>query len=120
MTENGLLDKGRQIDKRAQSHHDALWRAWYVGLQTVTIPASFEPVVASSSYQYRLTEAVETVEANHPLGTTDISWHPDTIKVIDDGISSVLSDPIQNDDSFDSMTLNLTMARAPIVDENQL
>jgi len=117
MTENGLLDKGRQIDKRAQSHHDALWRAWYVGLQTITIPASFEPAVASSSDQYRLTEAVEV---NHPLGTTDISWHPDTIKVIDDGISSVLSDPIQNDESFDSMTLTLTMARAPIVDENQL
>lgn len=118
MTENGLLDKGRQIDKRAQSHHDALWRAWYVGLQTVTIPASFEPAVAfSSSDQYRLTEAVEV---NHPLGTTDISWHPDTIKVIDDGIISVLSDPIQNDESFDSMTLTLTMARAPIVDENQL
>ena len=42
------------------------------------------------------------------------------IKVIDDGVSSVLSDPAQNDDSFDSMTLTLTMARAPIVNEDQL
>ena len=49
------------------------------------------------------------------------SWHADTIRAIDDEIISVLSDPIQTtDDSFDSMTLTLTMARAPIVDENQL
>ena len=30
--------RGR-LDKKAKSHHDALWRAWYTGLQTITIPA---------------------------------------------------------------------------------
>ena len=111
MAENGL-----QIDKRSQSHHDALWRAWYVGIQAIALPAAFEPAATSSSDQDRST----TIEAQHPLGSSD-SWHGDNIRAIDDGISSVLSDPIQTtDDSFDSMTLTLTMARAPIVDENQL
>ena len=116
MAENGLLDKGRQIDKRSQSHHDALWRAWYVGIQTITLPASFKPPATSSSDQDRST----TIEGEHPLGSSG-SWHADTIRAIDDEIISVLSDPIQTtDDSFDSMTLTLTKARAPIVDENQL
>ena len=61
-----------------------------------------------------------TIKAEKPLGSCD-SWHADTIRAIEDGISSVLSDPIQTiDDSFDSMTLILTMACATIEDENQL
>ena len=61
-----------------------------------------------------------TIKAEQPLGSSN-SWHADTIRAIEDGISSVLSDPIQTiDDSFDSMTLILTMACATIEDENQL
>ena len=30
---------GSRLDKKAKSHHDVLWRAWYTGLQTITIPA---------------------------------------------------------------------------------
>ena len=112
MAENGLLDKGRQIDKRSQSHHDALWKAWYVGLQAITIPAAFEPPP--------LPPSPSSIEQGSRSVVEGVHWNTDdTIKPIDD-ISSVLSDPVQNDDSFDSMTLALTMATAPIVDENQL
>ena len=30
---------GSRLDKKAKSHHDVLWRAWYTDLQTMTIPA---------------------------------------------------------------------------------
>ena len=61
-----------------------------------------------------------TIKAEQPLGGSN-SWHFDIIWAIEDWISSMLSDPIQTaDESFDSMTLTLTMARAPIVDEDQL
>ena len=86
-------------------------RAWYVGLQAITIPAAFEPPPPSSA---------STEQDSKSVGEEVVHWNTDdTIKPIDD-ISSVLSDPVQNDDSFDSMTLTLTMATAPIVDENQL
>ena len=61
-----------------------------------------------------------TFKAEKPLDSSS-SWHADIIWAIEDGISSILSDPIQTtDERFDLMTLTLTMARAPIVDENQL
>jgi len=52
-------------------------------------------------------------------------WHPQFLRpciwAIDDGISSMLSDPIQTtDEGFNSMTITLTMAHTTIVDENQL
>ena len=126
MGENGLLDKGRQIDKRSQSHHDALWRAWYIGLQAITIPATaFEPeknLVKRSQLGAPLEQQRSSSVLVEGAG---VHWNTlidqdDTIKPIDDISSVQLSDPIQNDESFDSMTLTLTMATAPIVDENQL
>ena len=60
------------------------------------------------------------IKAKQPLGSSDF-WYADITWAMEDGISSVLSDPIQTtDERFDAMTLTLTMARAPIVDENQL
>ena len=32
-------ESGGRLDKKAKSHHDALWRAWYNGLQTITLPS---------------------------------------------------------------------------------
>lgn len=116
------------IDKRARSHHDALWRAWYNGLQTITIPAAFS-----------------TSALNHPIATSTATSSPvpsssvtsaeqPTAAIVSFGqvLGEVVhhssledSPPIVEeaaDESFDSLTLTLTMASAPRqeVAENQL
>lgn len=82
------------IDKRARSHHDELWRAWYNGLQTITIPA------ASASFK-------STTSCSLCLPAT-------SLEAIDASAESPLSkNEDENDESFDSLTLTLTMTKAP-------
>ena len=121
------------IDKRSRSHHDALWRAWYTGVQTVTIPAAASAAFSSTSL--RPTSSVDCSSPSssqaHPASTTSFSpavslvrLDPDQVQVLDqiyhDSIEAIddleeeePEESGQNDDSFDSLTLTLTMATAP-------
>lgn len=148
------------LDKNAKNHHDALWRAWYNGLQTITIPAfsvttisqpllqmstpivESSPTTSSSSHEM---PPSSSVCSNEPIAETG-DWQPQLIgevvhhaehdiasassfEAIDNTFNS--SSPVMtsteapvdaivsvvpadlNDDSFDSLTLTLTMATAP-------
>ena len=125
------------IDKRARSHHDALWRAWYNGLQTITIPAAFStsalpnaaatststssPVPSSSaSVEQQSTAAV--VSSGQVMGDVVHHSQPPLDSPITDATSEDAAVAAAADESFDSLTLTLTMASAPRqeVSENQL
>ena len=118
------------IDKRSRSHHDALWKAWYTGVQTVTIPFSAtslrsqttdsptsSPHPASSISAVYAISSVEDPSQPQVLG--DVVHHyqcfADSIETID-GIAAeeeVVAAEHHHDESFDSLTLTLTMATAP-------
>ena len=117
------------IDKRSRSHHDALWKAWYTGVQTVTIPFSStslrsqttdsptsSPHPASSISAVYAISSVEDPSQPQVLG--DVVHHyqcfADSIETID-GIAEeeVVAAEHHHDESFDSLTLTLTMATAP-------
>ena len=112
------------IDKRSRSHHDALWRAWYTGVQTVTIPAA-----ASAAFSSASVDCSPSSSQAHPTSTVhpsnlsslvqldpadpDQIFH-DSIEAIDLGEEEPEAEESgQNDESFDSLTLTLTMATAP-------
>lgn len=121
------------IDKRSRSHHDALWRAWYTGVQTVTIPAAASAAFSSTSLQPTSSVDCSSPSSSqaHPASTTSFSpavslvrLDPDQVQVLDqiyhDSIEAIddleeeePEESGQNDDSFDSLTLTLTMATAP-------
>ena len=112
------------IDKRSRSHHDALWRAWYTGVQTVTIPAAASAAFSSasvdcspSSSQAHPTSTVHQslvqLDPADPDQIVDPIFH-DSIEAIDLGEEEPEAEESgQNDESFDSLTLTLTMATAP-------
>ena len=116
------------IDKRSRSHHDALWRAWYTGVQTVTIPAAASAAFSSasvdcspSSSQAHPTSTVHPsnlsslvqLDPADPDQIVDQIFH-DSIEAIDLGEEEPEAEESgQNDESFDSLTLTLTMATAP-------
>ncbi len=52
-------------DKNARSHHEALWRAWYIGLQTITIPAFSMPSVVATP----TTASVNSTKGDQPAQT---------------------------------------------------
>lgn len=60
------------IDKRAKSHHDALWRAWYTGLQTITIPAAAFSMSALNQVQ-RSEPIAETATSSAASSPSSIS-----------------------------------------------
>ena len=110
------------IDKRSRSHHDALWRAWYTGVQTVTIPAA-----ASAAFSSASVDCSPSSSQAHPTSTVHqsnlsslVQLDPaDPDQIFHDSIEAIdLEEPEaeesgQNDESFDSLTLTLTMATAP-------
>ena len=124
------------IDKRSRSHHDALWKAWYTGVQTVTIPAAASAAFSSTSLRSQTTDsptssphpassisavyAISSVEdPSQPQVLGDVVHHyqcfADSIETID-GIAAeeeVVAAEHHHDESFDSLTLTLTMATAP-------
>ena len=113
------------IDKRSRSHHDALWRAWYTGVQTVTIPAA-----ASAAFSSASVDCSPSSSQAHPTSTVHpsnlsslVQLDPDQIvdQIFHDSIEAIdlgeeepeAEESGQNDESFDSLTLTLTMATAP-------
>ena len=64
----GTSESGGRLDKRAKSHHDALWRAWYNGLQTITIPS-----VAIPAYSMTTLHHIQQQTETPPIAETTTS-----------------------------------------------
>ena len=115
------------IDKKSRSHHEQLWKAWYTGIQTITVPAA--AAAAFSTTSLNRTASMGSPSSSRHLASTvyatdtnervlgDVVHH-----TFDSASIEAIDSEEQNDESFDSLTLTLTLATAPKQDvsESQL
>ena len=114
------------IDKKSRSHHEQLWKAWYTGIQTVTVPAA--AAAAFSTTSLSRTTSMDSPSSSRPhLASTVTSTNEHVLgdvvhHTFDSTSIEAIDSEEQNDESFDSLTLTLTLATAPKQDvsESQL